>query len=313
MHPWINYQTQQWRYILEITRAIAARLDLDSVLDKALRYAVDLVGGAAGLVALRDASGSFHFAARYGLDQRLVSRLDSLLTDIPPAFEQDPAAARRLPELGIRFSGLVDDELLRLENAMALPLVASEHLLGIIYVFRRRGETPFNALDRDALAGFGDHVAIAIENARLYNDAEARARELLAVIEGSSQGVLIADPEGRVRRINRALERLTGWSRAQAIGQDYRRVVALTDERGKALDPLQFDPSFRQGTTAEGFLTRHGGARGAFAHLSLSPLFNESKQVSSLLLNVVDITELRESDEYKTAFLAGISHDLKTP
>ncbi len=50
------------------------------MLGKAVHHAVDLVGGEAGLVALRETGDSFHFAAHYGIDPRLLPRFEPLLT-----------------------------------------------------------------------------------------------------------------------------------------------------------------------------------------------------------------------------------------
>ncbi len=312
MRTWAEYQAQQWKYLLEITRAIAARLDLDSELDKALRYAVDLVGGEAGLIALRDTSDEFHFVARYGIEARLLPRFEPLLTKIPLRIETDQYPRWRFPELEIQFAGVLDRETLRLQHVMAIPLIASERLVGIIYVFRTPHMAAFSALDEDALAGFADHVAVAVEHARLYEDATLRAQELDAVIEGSAHGSLIADYQGEIRRINRALERLTGYSRDEAQGQHYLEIIAMTDERGKD-KPLPAPDALRETFSTDGLLKRRDGRRGAYVHLTLAPLFDEAHQLVSIVGNVVDLTAFREAEDLKTTFLAGISHDLKTP
>lgn len=312
MRTWADYQAQQWKYLLEITRAIAARLDLDSVLDKALRYAVDLVGGEAGLIALRGNGDEFHFAARYGIDERVLPRFTPLLTRIPLGIETDQYPRWRFPELEIQFAGVLDRETLRLQHVMAIPLIASERLVGIIYVFRTLQMAAFSTLDEDALGGFADHVAVAVEHARLYEDATLRAQELDAVIEGSAHGSLIAGEQGEIRRVNRALERLIGCSRDEAEDKHYLDIIAITDERGRD-KPLPAPEALRETFSVDGLLKRRDGKRGAYVHLTLAPLFDDEHRLVSIVGNVVDLTAFREAEDLKTAFLAGISHDLKTP
>jgi len=309
MPSWVNYQAQQWKYVLAITRAIATHLDLESVLQQALRYAVDLVQGEAGLVALRSEADRFHFAASYGMEARLVARFTPLLNEIPLAIQRDGTPRWRFPELAVRFAQIIDEPALRLHYVMAIPLITSERLVGIIYVFR--SSSAFSGLDQDALEGFADHVAIAIEHAQLYHAAAQRAQELATVIEGSSHGILIAGPGGHVREINRALEQLTGWSSEQAQARHYREIVCLRDDRGAPIVFAEETP--RQVVTYDGFIRRRDGARGAFVHTTFVPLYDQTQQLFSIVGNVVDVSALKEADEIKTSFLAGISHDLKTP
>lgn len=309
MQPWVNYQAQQWKYVLDITRAIAAHLDLERVLQQALRYAVDLVQGEAGLIALRGEDDRFRFAASYGIEARLVARFTPLLNEIPLAIQRDRSPRWRFPELALRLAQVIDEPALRLQYVMAIPLIASERLVGIIYVFR--STSAFSGLDQDALEGFADHVAIAVEHARLYHDAAQRAQELATVIEGSAHGILITAPDGRVREINRALEQLTGWTREQARTQSYRDIVTLIDDHGA---PIAFpDTTPRQVIARDGFVRRRDGTRGAFVHTTLVPLYDNEGQLFSIVGNIVDVSALKEADEIKTSFLAGISHDLKTP
>jgi GAF domain-containing protein len=127
-----DWQAQQWRYLFEITRAIVARLDLDSVLDRALRYAVELVNGDAGLLALRARDGeTFHFAARFGIEPALLPLFEPLLTEIPLAIATDRTPRWRFPELELKFAGIVRTQALRLRYVMAIPLIASERAGGL--------------------------------------------------------------------------------------------------------------------------------------------------------------------------------------
>lgn len=312
--------SQPWRYLLEITQAISARLDLDSVLDRALRYAVEFVNGNAGLIALRASEvESFRFVARYGIEPTLLSLFRPLLTEIPLTIEHDRTPRWRFPELELKFEGvmrhpvLYDDHARRFRYVMALPLIASERLIGIIYVFRPPRAAAFTVLDENALEQFAAHVTLAIEHARVYEEAARRAQELDAVIEASANGFFIANREGKLWRVNRAFEQWTGWTREHAYGKPVADVLRLTDARGQLLSLPAFSQNNAPSSTTDGFVKRRDGTRGAFVHVVLTPQFDDAGQLFSLIGNVVDVTALREASDLQTAFLAGISHDLKTP
>lgn len=113
------------------------------------------------MIALREPDDLFQFAARFGIDSPLLARLTLLLTEIPLTIQQDEGPRWRFPELEIRLAGILDRDTARLQHVMAIPLIVSEKLLGVIYAFRSWREAAFATMDEDALAVFADHVAIA--------------------------------------------------------------------------------------------------------------------------------------------------------
>ena len=469
-----DYQLRQREYLLEIARAITAQLDLPAVLRLVIQYAVEILGGRAGLIALRRSDDTFAIAASCGLDPRLIPRFTPLLADIPLGTGSMDRWA--IPRLRTKLAAVVTASGIELEHVLALPMVVRAQIMGVIYIFRSPGRGLFSALDQEALAGFADQAAIAIENARLYGEMAVRAEELSqlyesalalaatadlqrvlqtvaqracviansqqssirlydreegafvmgaaagpraedgrfpsppdalsvvvihrgepalindtlteprlseevqaqgrsclavpvmdqgqvigvltvhseaphafrhhdvrflstfanlaalaiqrarlfqaiaeekqrldAVIQGSGGGILILESDGRVRTSNRALERLTGWDREEAVGQPYDRVLSLVNEQGVPLRPIAFPPPKGEAGSTEGYVRRWDGNRGAYVYVSFSPLYDAEGELTSVVASVVDISQLKEAEEAKTTFLAGMSHELKTP
>jgi GAF domain-containing protein len=65
-------------------------------------------------------------------------------------------------------------------SEIALPLIAGDHVLGALDVQSTR-ESAFNEQDIDTLQGMANQVAIALENARLYQEAQNNLKEISAV------------------------------------------------------------------------------------------------------------------------------------
>jgi len=306
----INYQLRQREYLLQISRAMTSRLDLQSLLGLILNSAADIVRAEVGLVALRHGDDpTLQIRASYGLPAALLPRFAPLLSGFSAG-----SAEHVIPDLHARLARVVQAVRLPLHQVVALPLMFEERLLGVIYLFRS-GSIAFSTNDRSVLSSFADQAAIAVRNAQLYQQVNSEKQQLDAVIQHSANGIMILDRALKVRVFNHALSRITGWSPEQAIGRPCYEVLALEDVSG---DDLCTAPDvsalFRGGEplVAEGSLTRPGGATAAVT-VTYTPLWDADGQLVNVIANVVDITRYREAEELKSTFVSVVSHELKTP
>lgn len=310
-----DYQLRQREYLLEISRAITVQLDLGAVLRLIIQYAVEMLRGRAGLIALRQDDGSFHVWASYGLPAQLPHLFAPLFADIPYHLERADLVRWTIPDLDVKMA-LVSAALgLPLHQVVALPLVIRDSLIGMIYIFRTEGGA-FSANDRQLLASFADQAAIAVQNARLYQEVTNEKRRLDAIIANSGDGIMILDRESRVRVFNKALEKMTGVPAQRAIGRPCHEVIDLHNRQDRtcvceAACPLKFkSPDER--LYAEGDITRSDGSV-ITVGIAYSPLFDDDGELVNVIANVRDITRFREAEEMKSTFISVISHELKTP
>lgn len=308
----IDYQLRQREYLLEISRAMTSRLDLPSVLRLILESATEMLQGQAGLIALRQENGSFRVYASYGLPLGLLHFFAPLLTNIPASAEREEIARWTIPDLQMRLSLVGPAIGLGLRQVVALPLIVEENLVGVIYIFRSHGGA-FSANDRQVLASFADQAAIAVHNARLYQQLAYEKHRLDTIIQNSADGVMILDSQRRIQVFNRALEEITGWSAEEAIGQPCFRVLALKNRQGKnicetACPLLQTEGGER--LYVEGDIQRSDGSI-VTVGITYSPL--QEDHLVSVIANVRDITRFREAEEMKSTFVSVISHELKSP
>ena len=84
--------------------------------------------------------------------------------------------------LGIEFAPLSDDETVS-QSWLGVPLLVGERVLGVIAVQSVQKPNLYDAHDRDILATIASQAAIAIENARLFQEARRRAQETAALAE----------------------------------------------------------------------------------------------------------------------------------
>jgi PAS domain S-box-containing protein len=315
MLPLIDYRLRQREYLLEIVRAMTSRLDLPAVLRLVLSSAVDILRGQAGIIALRRDDESFAIAASHGIDKRSLPSFQALLTDNPMGGQAGPDGKWVARRLQTRVAAMRTASGIDLQQVVGLPMVADDTLIGLIYIFRQVGAAAFTPDDEEMLASFADQAAIAVRNARLFQQLEAERRRLEVIIEHSADGVAILDAEGRVQSANRALERLAGWPRHGMVGEYASRVVALVNDQGGPVSSPSFAPDgpVEETPRAEGYLVRADGRRGPFVSVVYAPVYDQDGRLLNVVVNVSDISRFKEAEEIKTTFMSAVSHELKTP
>lgn len=311
-----SYWIRQREYLLEISRALTAQLDLDIVLKKVLQAATEMLAGQAALIALRQPGGGLAIRAVYGLPVRLLSYFSRLLADIP---ERADRADFYIPGLATKVHQVALETGLPLRQVIALPMSIGRDLIGVLYVFRAHGGS-FTLNDRQILASFADQAAIAVHNAQLYRRLAQEKRRLDAILEYSADGVMIMDPGQRITVFNRALSELTGWPAAEAVGRHHDEVITwkrLDTELDLARAvaggwPLAQDRRGQFPLYVEGDLQRRNGGT-VSAGITYAPLADREGRLVNIIASVRDITRFREADRLKSTFVSIVSHELKTP
>ena len=311
-----DYQLRQRDYLLQISRAMTSRLDLPSLLELTLRSAVELLRGQVGLIVLRGRDGVMRVQATYGLPEGLVRFFQPLWVDLPAVHDAEGALSGwRIPDLQMRLGLVAAAAGLSLSQVVALPLIAEEELLGLIYVFRLRGGA-FSRSEHALLAAFADQAAIAVRNAELYQQVSEEEEALSAIIENSAEGIMIAGSGGHIEVLNRALSHIIGREAAGARGRPAREVLVLRDRQGQPL-PLPELPPHRASAKGErayveGDVVRRGGPA-VTVGVTITPLYDHQGDLVRSIYNVVDITRFRQAEELKSTFVSVVSHELKTP
>ena len=307
-----DYRVRQREYLLEISRALTAQLNVDELLQMVLAAATKMIAGQAGLIGLRDPDESFTIRASYGLPRHLVPYFKPLLTDIPNDVDQ---TRFHIPRLADKLGHIVTGLGLRLQQAVALPMAMGRELIGVLYVFRAYGAR-FTIDDRQILASFADQAAIAVHNAQLYERLSQEKHRLDAILEYTADGVMILNPAHRIVMFNRALARLSGWSAGEVLGRHHDTTIQWARLETQMDLPTAVASGWPSSTSrplyVEGDLRRSNGGTISVG-ITYAPLFDREGRLVNTIGNVRDITRFREADEIKSTFISVISHELKTP
>jgi two-component system CheB/CheR fusion protein len=161
-------------------------------------------------------------------------------------------------------------------------------------------------------------VVVTLLDIAALRSAERSSRILAAVVESSADAIIAADLSGRITHWNRGAGRMYGFTAAEMIGAQLRRIVPLDrqEEFGELLAEV------RRGELREYLETVRRRCDGSLLYVSLqvSPIRGRQGEVVGISTIERDITTRRRAEEQsqlavqqREQFLAVLSHELRNP
>jgi signal transduction histidine kinase len=187
----VDERTHELRMLLDVSRVIAATLDLDELIERVFDQMTQLIAYSGAVIVLREQDGFYRRASRhYGGGRPLEPRGHRYRMD-----PEDPIEGQLLRGTPLVIDDTLDDTIYaqswrgkvgdqldyavqHVRSWMAVPMLANEQVIGFISLSHRepRNFTPHHVT---LIAAIANHIATAVENARLHG----QARRLAAVEE----------------------------------------------------------------------------------------------------------------------------------
>ena len=206
-------RTRETAALAEVGRDISSTLELAKVLDRIARHAMDLLHGDNSAIFLPESDGkSYRATVAIGAVAPQILAMDvqagrgiigSLLAAGHAEFVNDTRSDSR----GIQIAGTAEETD---ERMMVAPLFVSDKVRGGMTVWRTGGRA-FDQAELDFLVGLSQQAAVAIENARLFDETrltlerQTATAEVLQVISSS-----VSDPKPVFDKILDSCQRLFG-------------------------------------------------------------------------------------------------------
>ncbi len=174
-----NMEPQTLRSVLDISRRMAETRSLSPLLDYAMGEAIRLVGAERGYVVLAGPGDALDFRARYVQGEDEIGSQDGRKDEISRSIVGEVIQTRlplvlRDASQDPKFSQAQSVKLLQIRSVMCVPLIARGETIGAIYVENRSVRGRFSEDDLTPLILFANQAAVAIENAMLIEELEAR-------------------------------------------------------------------------------------------------------------------------------------------
>jgi signal transduction histidine kinase len=164
----------------EATLTITAELALDRVLQRIVHLARELVGARYAALGIPDNQGGLEQFLTSGMDEADVARVEHQPRGIGLLGAlMRSAKPIRLPRIADdpRSVGFCEHHP-KMTSFLGVPIISKGVLLGTLYLADKIGAEEFSEDDEQLIVMLASHAAIAIENARLYQQVQR-----LAVLE----------------------------------------------------------------------------------------------------------------------------------
>jgi len=201
--------------------------------------------------------------------------------------------------------------------AIAVPLVVGDQIFGALVVRDQTGRV-FEPAEIRLAQAFADQAAIALANARLYEELRAGRDFLSSVARNSADGIVAADAEGRVTFFSSRAEEIWGRTTAEVLGQPLADLLGESDQAQGLLARLHVQQRIQNREIT--VLDREG--RAVELSVSFAFLRDAAGAVTGLLAVARDMTErkrteaaLRQSEKLAamSSLVAGLAHELNNP
>jgi PAS domain S-box-containing protein len=296
-------------FLVEASDVLASSLDYDETLHALARLAVPRLGdwcviyivGPGGSIerrAVEHAGGRQDVIraileahpilpdAPVGIPEVIRTGRSELLADASPLstaadVDAPEALAAALEEVAVH-------------STMCVPLIARRRTLGAILFVSAESRRVFTEDDLRLAEELASRAAVAVDNSRLFYEAEQRA-EAAEALDSIADGVFLVDAEGAIRIWNTAAESITG--------------IRAVHVRGRF--PWEVFEGWHEIAEVAGAAPRTMPVTIEGRELWLSISGVPSSEGTAYAFR--DVTADRQLDRMKSDFVATVSHELRTP
>ena len=264
-------------------------------------------------VSMVQPDGSIKLVALAHVNPERVGIIRQLEETLPPTDLDGASGAARVIRENVVEGGTVTPEIidalplsdeqrsllhkLDLRGYVTVPLTGRNKPIGALSLAMAESGRQLRPRDIELARELGARAGVALENALLYQAADARRQELDAVLAALADAVLVFDSGGTLQMSNQAALRVFQGAMPRTLEQLRER--AATDEL-IGPEPIEAEID-RHGRWYE--LRRYTAAVGAAIADGGPPT----------VVLVRDITEVRAARAARDAFMGVLSHELRTP
>jgi PAS domain S-box-containing protein len=314
----------------EIGRALTSNLDLDQTLKQTTLFVQRALQCEAVSLWLLDETGqelTLTTASGIGADMVVGFKMAAGQGVVGHVVESgEHYIAADLTQDEYHFRHTPGSHAYRPGSILSIPVQAKGQIIGAMQALHRK-KGWFNAEHLRLAYPVANFVGIAVENARLFREVQEfnrhleqmvaeRTREVaeekektVAILASMADGLVVLDAEKRILTANKAAETMLNFS-LEALRDRPIAPERLQEPLWRSLNDIA---SSDEPTTTNLFDIRLVSGNILSLQTRSAKVINEHGQWLGTVVVLRDITALREVERMKARFMAGVTHELKTP
>ncbi len=218
----LRQRVQELTVLYSIGKSVSSLLELEEVLVRIVEAGVYITRAEEGFLLLRDShADELYLRAAKNLGEQRAQKLRMPIDD---------SIAGQVVRTGkpIRLDKATQGAPLKIKTGflvrsiLQVPLIVGNTVIGVLAVDNQQAERVFTENDQYLLSALADYAAIAIDNARLYEQVKTSEERYRDIFANAYDLIFTLDRDLRITSTNKVGPELTGYAEANLLGHSLR-------------------------------------------------------------------------------------------
>jgi two-component system NtrC family sensor kinase len=315
----LQQKVKELTVLYSIGQSVSSLLDLEELLERIVEAAVYITRAEEGFLLLRDPhADELYLRAAKNLGEQRAQRMRMPIEDTLAGQVIRTGKPIRLDK-GSAGGALKVKTGFLVRAILQVPLTVGSHAIGVLVVDNQQTERTFSENDQYLLSALADYAAIAIENARLYQEVKRSEERYKDLFANAHDLIFTLDRQLRIQSVNKVGPALTGYAEEQLVGRPLRELAA--PDAWEAAERRFAD--LLMGQSIQPFELQLRGRDDERAVLEVSArLINDRGKARAIHCIARNLTERRRLEEQLVhseklsaigQLVAGVAHELNNP